>query len=1015
MKLSLLFLGLGISVSLSGANSTPDATRSSGSTPTAVTENFDRPDLNLWGTNREKPEFERKNGVADSPCASMSYNGQALLCGLPRPVTGRTLEFSFKIKLDVTKSFCRAAFGTETLNWNTFQGFYDLRSADQEWHTVKFVIIPNPVKGGEYTVFYDGKQVKKEKMQNGTEPVERIRIGYLSGKADGKIYLDDVEIKYGAPVALPPEEAVGIRFPDASMRKTTKDSIELPLHFSGDADRLENYRAKVYPNNRNFHEQAETDAVAEGKISLAPDRKTGLLKLENLPYGFLTVRVFGDTADGKSHVVKEEFISRVHPNPRMPATHPIRWAFDSHSDRSAASERELDALVSAGVNWTRLEMNLATVTGKDSKTINFTNHDRVVKAMKERGINCFFLINVKPQWSGITPQSDAACLPDLKNWELACRMIMEHYRNDIKFYEIWNEPQHYNWNHFEPGVINEEHYGKMLRIARKAASEISPDIKVMGPCLTSNMNEWINGIARSRGFDDIEYLSYHDNSFPDYTGQFYLRRAKEVSGHTLKPFVSEGSNDLRRLVASFAGETPSAAFGYTILDKGNSSTNYEDYNGMVKRDGLPKNRHIAYQFCATMLNHAVYVGRIFSTDGISGYLFRENGTYTAVVWADASDRLPKTAFAPGVERLDMLGNPFKGDRLDTVPAGTSVGGPAPQFMAYLRNLPPDSDEILAACVNCDSDYKLFEAGPGRKFGIRFTNESDRERTFTLTMKKAPGITFGGPVTVAVPPGKTVERGIELTAGAQTPAGEIRLDGVVEVDGKTLPRRFGPVRVIAPERIREKTVWNGGKDNPVYLPAEMEDIHAEHSTGIQRDRQNQAAATRGSSVETVRVKGIDHEVTRLDYTFERPGKGWLPSIWLACRYRFKNPIACPGIPLRLTMRIFMEDNVKNYPIVMMYTFEDPTGKEIRIEGSNLFFSGWRDNECYLPSFFTHGRLHGVSHGNKLRTIDAYPLKLTGFILNLVPLSSSVHAPKDLPAVKGYFLLDDLRLTYYEQGK
>jgi hypothetical protein len=29
-----------------------------------------------------------------------------------------------------------------------------------------------------------------------------------------------------------------------------------------------------------------------------------------------------------------------------------------------------------------------------------------------------------------------------------------------------------------------------------------------------------------------------------------------------------------------------------------------------------------------------------------------------------------------------------------------------------------------------------------------------------------------------------------------------------------------------------------------------------------------------------------------------------------------------------------------------------------------------------------------------------------------LSSSVHAPKNLPAVKGYLLYDDLKVTYYE---
>ncbi|MBQ8755264.1 MAG: hypothetical protein IJZ19_09560 [Lentisphaeria bacterium] len=971
----------------------------------AFTEKFDTAERFLPA---DFPVMAKEGGVDNSPCAVFNYNGQHLALKVA-PVTDRPFTLTAKIKLDVGKSYFRVAFGSDKMNWRTHYGSYELYGKDTEWHTVKFVVTPNPVKEGTYQVWLDGKLVRTAKWKAADGPVTQIQFRYLSQKADGKVYLDDVGFLYGAKINFPPQESMLFKFPPADKRKTTADHAVLPFTVSGNVKALKNYKAELLPLRKNFFREAEKTPVGRAELTFSGNN-AGSVKLSEVPYGLHALTISAEDAKGKRHIIKQEYFARWYKTPPKAAPSPMRWCVDSHIERSFWKQ-ELQALADVGANWTRLEMNMANTTVPNKPGwINFAHHDKVIAEAEKMGINIFFLINCRPQWGGNTPLSNLACLPDLKSLEQVCRTIMTRYKGRIFWYEIYNEPQHYNWNHFEPGITNEEHFGKMLQVAVKVAAEVDPRIKVMGPCLTVNMNAWIAGIARTGGFDTLQYLSYHVNDFPAYIGQFYLRYVKELTGKELKPFVSESSNDLRRLIASFAGEVPSASFGYTILDKGLSENNYEHYNGWMRQDGIPKNIFIRYQFLATVFNRAEYRGRIFSAEGLNGYLFKENGQLSAVVWAGEKDKLPKLAFAKGVQRFDRLGNPFKGDKLSrTILKFNTV--PDEQLMCVIRNIPADAPEVLASSVNWKGDYKLFDKR-SEKVKVTFANPGKTARDYKLEFLAGNGLSFSNPISVKVPAGKTVEKEITVMTSPTAPAKEIYINAKVTIDGKTIDRRFGPVRVFNPDRVKTIKVWQDKKANPLTLPHDAGDIHSGHSTGVARDIQDHNKATAGSGFEVVTVPGVKNPVGRLNYVFNKPGKGWLPSIWLARRYTFKKPIPIPGIPIKLDLKVFMEDNIKNYPTVPVFTFRDPTGKELRIEGGNYFYTGWRNTDCYLPSLYTHGRLHSVGGGNKIAAVDAYPLELTGVIINLVPLSSSVHAPKNLPAVKGYLLYDDLRITYYE---
>ena len=929
------------------------------------------------------PSAAAAHVVPESAALEMRSNGQSFEHRFPAIPLEREIILTVRLRVKTRRSFCRISFGGENISWNHYQGGFDLHGEpDAPRREVQLVIRPNPVRGGTYDIRLDGRTVSRDQqMRNDRCELPRsIRIGYLDPTNDGVITLDRVSLTAGAALSIPPEERIAFQLPRPAAERTFRSAaIDLPFTYSGDRSLLQNYRAVLHPADLDRTDRLSAGPAAEAPLCFGAGN-TGNIHFENLPFGMYVLRISATGPDGADVLLKEELISRIHPKPRPPKSDEIRWAIDTHADRfDRRIDLEIPALAEAGANWTRLEFSLYELTA--SGKIDFTHHDKIIEEGEKHGIHFFALLCTKPHWSRITPLSRLNSQPTETDWEKVCSEIMSHYRGRIRYYEIWNEPIHYAWNGFEPGIERQEQYSKLFFAARRAADSVDPEIKLMGPCLTPNMNQWLSSFIRTGAVKKADFLSVHVRKFPDCISDFYSRFLRK-HGCELPIFITEGANDPRALVASFAGETPAPGFAYTMRDKGMDPKNYEHNNGMLKYDGLPKNRFIQYQFLATMLNNADYVGRIFTTERLNGYLFREAGIFTAVVWAGESDQLPDTAFAPGVERFDTLGNPFRGNRLESW-ADDVLTAPF-QSMAYLRNLPPESDAVQAAAVNETSDYRLLPAGNGAAMEFSFANLTARTQSFRLTLDERDGIRFHSPTIVTTAPGEIRTVNIPFSASPETPPGEIMLDGLIEVDGRKLPRRFGPFRFFNPDRLQTDSVLCAGHDNG-FLPAnDGGDIHTAHSTGVERDALDQDKLSQNSSADQLTPPASDHPVFRLRYSFSRPDGGWS---WMARRYSLKQPVPLSGIPVRLKMRIFMQDNINHFPTTLLFTFRDPSGKEIRVEGGEIFWSGWREYDVWLPSFLSHGYIHSVAGGNNKKAIDALPLEFTGVIVNLVPLTSA----------------------------
>lgn len=938
--------------------------------------------------------------------ALLFYNGQALEKHFSPLPFDREWVFGATVRPESGKSFCRISFGTEKIAWNRFQGFHDLYPDDGKAHRVEFTIRANPLKGGRYDVRVDGREIVRDKPFEGNagEAVSSIRVCYLSTKADGPIRVEQLSVRPGAELRLPAAERVAVKFPPEATARTFRGGrILLPFELTGQTDGLSNLQGKLFPNHYNQHVQAEKEALRIA--SAVPDAAgKGELAFDDVPFGMFTLRLYADTPEGKEQLIREEFVSMVHPAPKAPQTMPIRWGITTHGDRfDRRLDLEIPPLREAGANWTRFEIALYELTDAEGN-INFAHHDKLFEEGRRNGVNFFAVINTKPQGSGISPNSKWFSQPDVKSWEKALRQVFTHYKGKIDYYEIWNEPLHYEWNGFEPGVERAVQYAELFKAARRVADEVSPGVKLMGPCMTGNMIPYLRTVAKAGGLDKADLISVHGRPFPDYKDECYQAILREITGRELPVFCTEGANDSRALIASFAGETPAAGFVYTMRDKGVNPVNYEHNNGMIKYDGLPKGRFIQYQFLSTMLGNAEYIGKIFSDRGLNGYLFREDGIWTAAVWAGESTELPRPA---GAACFDALGNPFGDGRLTAFIPGSEENF-EPKKIAFIRGLAPESPEVVAALVNCNMEYKLLPTNESLKLRFTFFNPGGRPRTYGLRLADTPHLKFAGLAPVTVGPGETVERELAFQAAPDTPVSELRIAATLETDGRKLPRVFGPFRFVNPERFKQSPVLDFTEKVNLEVSAKAEDLHATQSTGVARKKQDQASLSRGSSVGAASVDG--KTCARLDYRFHRPPGGWAHT-WLASSYQLRKPVQLPGIPVKLKMKLFMENNVENYPVTLVFFFKDPTGKTIRVEAGEVFWTGWREYEVDIPSLLSGGHIHSVAGGNKLPKIDTWPLTLTGFSINLIPLSSSIHA-ENPDHVAGYLLLDRIDVESYQ---
>ena len=338
----------------------------------------------------------------------------------------------------------------------------------------------------------------------------------------------------------------------------------------------------------------------------------------------------------------------------------------------------------------------------------FVWHDAEIDDLRKRGFAVLANLGHPPLWAGRPHPSEqdhgswtSAPPRDIAEWENYVFKTVEHFRDRIRHWEIWNEPC---WPGFFSGTPEE--YAELLKAAHRAIRRADPQAVVIGGCFSSHAAEWTNGVLAHNGLDFMDALSYHvywspavtepatpgEPTFIEQEVQHFVELMRErgqlkpiymtEGGLRCPPFASwlprEGFSRgaafgskagesrpltgldaacglVRGMVQMRSAGVVNICYYYTGGERGAMpwfSTMANGYYVLMDYDGRPKPTMMAYSALEQQLDGATPFGRRVRND-LTVHLFAKGAGAIAVAWSDKERPLS----VEDALVLDLMGNP----------------------------------------------------------------------------------------------------------------------------------------------------------------------------------------------------------------------------------------------------------------------------------------------------------------------------------------------------------------------
>lgn len=185
------------------------------------------------------------------------------------------------------------------------------------------------------------------------------------------------------------------------------------------------------------------------------------------------------------------------------------------------------------VNWREIEPQMGNYV--------WSKMDRVIADVRSQGMEPWALVAGSPSWAcrdpsaQLGPEPDSMCSPKPDDFERFLTSIVSRYKNDVTYWEIWNEPNlEFYW---EPRP-NAAEYVEIVRMAYAVIPTLDAQAHVVIGSLAGSdliyMKSLLDGLNRQKLFDGF---SSHPYWFSDTSG--YPLYGPGVS-HTAT--LADGSN-----------------------------------------------------------------------------------------------------------------------------------------------------------------------------------------------------------------------------------------------------------------------------------------------------------------------------------------------------------------------------------------------------------------------------------------------------------------------------------------
>jgi hypothetical protein len=361
---------------------------------------------------------------------------------------------------------------------------------------------------------------------------------------------------------------------------------------------------------------------------------------------------------------------------------------------STASDWQMTIARRLGYRWTRIH-DCSTITHwatVEPKKGEWHFADEEVVRVRSAGLEILGEFLRVPEWATTAQKGTEAwdCgtgpFRDTAEFEDYVRTTVMHYKNRIKYWEIWNEPY---GSGFWGGTA--EQYADLAKAAARAARAADPACHLLAPCTTPYAPDWTPKVIAAGGLTGVDIFSYHGygclakpqydlvNTWATREGELMPRWNTEtgVTADTFYQHICDkADNDyirwigrtpvsdavaqsLKLFVLAIASGADRYFYYWTNVEPAmcprmNSMSIYE-YDRSLRPHG------VVYAIAGTLLDPCRGAGVREYPGGVTACYLQRDNEAVVVVWTKAKGSPCEATLAglpAGTRALDTMGNPL---------------------------------------------------------------------------------------------------------------------------------------------------------------------------------------------------------------------------------------------------------------------------------------------------------------------------------------------------------------------
>ncbi len=175
--------------------------------------------------------------------------------------------------------------------------------------------------------------------------------------------------------------------------------------------------------------------------------------------------------------------------------------WNKHHFDGDKAEKAADLMKEAGVAFVRMDFFWADIEPVKGK-FDFKKYDRLVEMLSKRNIKVLAILQYNAPWESAVWNSP----PDPERYTDYARRVVDHFKDKIKYWEIWNEPDcKIYWSPQD----DMKSYARLLKSVYPALKEMDPTCVVVLGGLSQNISIQLKHIYKLGGGNFFDVVNIH--------------------------------------------------------------------------------------------------------------------------------------------------------------------------------------------------------------------------------------------------------------------------------------------------------------------------------------------------------------------------------------------------------------------------------------------------------------------------------------------------------------------------